>query len=434
MNMRWRQSKVFFGLALLVALGFCQDGWAEETVSAREFQKLKEEHEQLKREVQQLREVVARRREVAPAVAPEKEPVSPEEFGQLKEKVDALSPGLTKFLLAGYAAAGYTDPQRAKTNSNFTANFNPIFLWEPTDRLLFEGELELELEDGKTETSLEYADVSYLLNDYMTLEGGKFLSPFGIFMERLHPAWINKLTDKPLGYKSGSTRLVPESEIGAQVRGAVPLPLFELAKANYALWISNGPTVQTSATHAGELAFANTEDNNNNKAVGLRVGFSPIPEAEVGYSLLRAQVGGRADADPGVHATLQGLDFSYTRDSELLKGIIDLRSEWIWSHVGAFNYGTGKGAFSNDRRAGYLQGAYRPKVGGKLIERLEPVVRFDIINQPSDAPSSQDETRWTLGLNYHLTPSAVFKTAYRLDKRKGTQDEDAFLTQVAMGF
>ena len=119
-----------------------------------------------------------------------------EEVKTLKAQNEALDDGTTGFLLTGYAFAGYTDSQ--SSTSSFNAGFNPIFLWRLRDDLIFEGELELELEGNSTNVALEYAQLSYLLNDYVTIGVGKFLNPSNYFIERLHPAWINKLVDKPL--------------------------------------------------------------------------------------------------------------------------------------------------------------------------------------------------------------------------------------------
>jgi len=142
-----------------------------------------------------------------------------QEVGSLKKIVDGLRGGSSKHLFSGYAFAGYED--RTGESGSFNAGFNPIFLWKPADRLFFEGELELELSDGETELSLEYAHLNYSLNDYVTLGAGKFLSPFGIFRERLHPAWINKLPDAPLAY--GHDGIIPPTILGAQIRGGIPV-------------------------------------------------------------------------------------------------------------------------------------------------------------------------------------------------------------------
>jgi len=182
------------------------------------------------------------------------------------------------------------------------------------------------------------------------------------------------------------------------------------------------------------LEFRNTDDNNTNKALGWRFGFLPIPEFEVGYSLQVAKVGEDGTEFSNVDSVLQGLDLSYVRESEFLKGFIDLRSEWLWSDVDRADYETEGGRFRNKRRAGYVQAAYRPRYGVPILQNVEPVVRYDMINLPKDAPNNQDKDRWTLGLNYYLNSSTVVKAAYRIDDRNGAEDENAFLLEAAMGF
>ncbi|WP_198246278.1 hypothetical protein [methane-oxidizing endosymbiont of Gigantopelta aegis] len=119
-------------------------------------------------------------------------------------------------MLTGYGFAGYNDSQR--TNSSFNAGFNPIFLWRLREDLLFEAEIEFEFEDNVTEVSLEFAQLSYLLNDYLTIGVGKFLNPSNFFMERLHPAWINKLPDRPITMIE-TNPLQANSQLGIQIRG-----------------------------------------------------------------------------------------------------------------------------------------------------------------------------------------------------------------------
>src|SRR6185369_10236680 len=112
---------------------------------------------------------------------------------------------------------------------------------------MFEGELELELEDGETTTALEQAHLSYLANDYMTFDAGKFLNPMNAFVERFHMAWVNRLPDKPLAVYDG---LLPETYVGGQVRGGVPLGE---TKLNYAGFIANAPSLQTAPAEFADL-------------------------------------------------------------------------------------------------------------------------------------------------------------------------------------
>jgi hypothetical protein len=441
------------GTAVLLLPGtmaFAQDKGAEDhPISNLEYDKLEKEIQSLKAEVESLR------KEKAPGGGKEK-PSAGEDQSDLSKEIDeliakdkalaesinALRPGTTHFLLSGYAFAGFTAEQG--TPSNFTARLNPIFLWELNDRAAFEGELEFELTPEGTEVGLEESQLTYLLTDHVTLCGGKFLTPFGTFGERGHPMWINKLPDFPFFFGDGG--LVPEASIGFMARGP-----FEAGstKGNYALFVANGALLNTgdgAPEEAGTLDFDNRVDTNHNKEVGGRIGFLPIPEIEIGGSIEAGRASTAVPSTLGEPAyRLYALDLAWTRDSEALSGAVDVRAQWVRSHVDRTTYdptgslGFGPLDFSNNRQAGYLQVAYRPsKASSPFLKDLEGVVRYDYISQPSGAPLSIDQRRWTVGLVYWLGPSTAFKLAYERSDRNGppgtTRNVQTLLFQFVMGF
>ena len=429
-------------------------------VSREEYDKLKAEHEAMKTEHEAMKkELDALKTAVrqmangaAPAVpaegptrtAPEGKQVvsapSSQAVDELRQEVDTLKtqvketfPGTTKFLVAGYGTSTF----EAKSGEDpfFDATLNAFFLWKLSDRLLFEGEVEFEFEDGNTTTNLEIAQASYLLNDYMTIGVGRFLNPMDFFVERQHMGWVNKFPDKPLAVYDG---LLPESDLGAQLRGVIPIGP---TKLEYAAFVANAPDLITSfddPTVVGMLDFGNTANHGGHVAVGGHIGFIPIPELEVGYGIRRSKVGPRDDA---VEAILQSVDLNYVKDSTFLKGLINARAQWVWSHVGHFRYDMdetgvpGSFTFNNNRNGGYAQLSYRPThIDNDFIKNFEPVVRYDRFNQ-LHTPVGFDEERWSFGLDYWLTPSTVIKAAYEFDdKNGGARDQDAFMMQMAVGF
>ncbi len=418
-------------------------------VSRAEYDKLKAEHEAMKQELEALKAQIgqlakgsmpagaatsAEGKQVVTGAPPQAATDElRQEIDTLKTQVKETFPGTTKFLLAGYGTAGFT--ARSGEDPFFDAAFNAIFLWKLTDRLFFEGELEFEFEDGSTTTNLEIAQASYLLNDYMTIGVGRFLNPTDFFVERQHMNWVNKLPDKPLAVYDG---LLPESELGAQLRGVIPIGP---TKLEYVGFVANAPGLITAPddfSQLGMLDFDPTANLGGHVAVGGHVGFIPIPELEVGYGILRSKVGPR---DQAVENVLQSVDFNYVRDSTLLKGLINFRAQWVWSHVGDLVYdpdgrqGLGPFEFNNNRNGGYVQLAYRPtKINNDIIKNFEPVVRYDRLNQ-LHTPVGFDEQRLTLGLNYWLTPSTVIKAAYEFDdKNGGARNQDAVMMQMAVGF
>jgi len=114
--------------------------------------------------------------------------------------------------LAGYASLDYISPENG--SAAFVASFNPMFHFQYNDLILWEAELEFEVEeDGNTEIGLEYSTIDVFLNDHMVLVAGKFLSPLGNFRQNLHPSWINKLPSAPPGF--GHDGAAPLAEFGS---------------------------------------------------------------------------------------------------------------------------------------------------------------------------------------------------------------------------
>jgi hypothetical protein len=342
--------------------------------------------------------------------------------------------GTTKFLLAGWAEGMFE--ARNGNVSTFSASFNPIFLWELTPKILFDSRLEIEPSGGGTNVNLVNAQISYLLNDYIVLGVGEFFSPSNVFVERFEPQWINKLPDRPLGVYHG---VLPNISVGAQVRGGFPIGP---TRANYAFYVSNGPTLNTfDARTAGTLDFNSYTDNNDNKAVGGRVGFLPIPGVEVGYGFETSKPGFQGTTFADVQALVQSVDLEVTRDSDLLKGRINLFAQYAWSRIDHAVYdpdgslGFGPLPLTAKRDGGYAELAYRPtKLDIDFIRNLEMIFRWDHLSRDPSGLGDPEETRWTLGLNYWLSPSTVVKAAYEWDKPRGERNKNALFFQTAMGF
>jgi hypothetical protein len=349
-------------------------------------------------------------------------------------QLEASLLGTTKFLLAGWAE-GMFEARNGQV-STFSASFNPIFLWELTPKLLFDGRLEIEPSGGGTNVNLVNAQISYLLNDYIALGVGEFFSPSNVFVERFEPQWINKLPDRPLAVYHG---ILPNISVGAQVRGGFPIGP---TRVDYAFYVSNGPVLNTfDARTAGTLDFNSYTDNNDNKAVGGRVGFLPIPGVEVGYGFETSKPGFQGTTFSDLQALVQSVDLEITRDSDLLKGRINLFAQYAWSHVDHAVYdpdgslGFGPLPLTAKQDGGYAELAYRPtKVDIDFIRNLELICRWDHLSRDPSGLGDPEETRWTLGLNYWLSPSTVVKAAYEWDQPNGEPNENALLLQAAMGF
>jgi len=414
-----------------------QDATTDGYVTRKEYEELKAQMLAMKKELDAIKKekgaVPKQESAEGQAVADMHKEVAPEAAPPVVEPEGPML-GTTKFYIAGWAEGMFE--ARNGSVSTFSASFNPIFLWELTPRLLFESRLEIEPSGGGTNVNLVYAQLSYLLNDYITLGVGEFFSPSNVFVERFEPQWINKLPDRPLAVYHG---ILPNISVGAEVRGGFPIGP---TRANYAFYISNGPSLNAfDPRTAGTLDSNSYTDNNDDKAVGGRVGFLPVPGVEVGYGFETAEPGFQGTTFAHVRSLVQSVDLDITRDSDLLKGRINLYAQYAWSKVDHAVYdpdgslGFGPLAFTSKRDGGYALVAYRPaKVDVDLVRNLEMIFRWDHLSRDPSGLGDPEENRWTLGLDYWLSPSTVVKAAYEWDKPRGERNKNALLLQAAMGF
>jgi len=407
-------------------------------VSRKEYEELKQQMLLLKKELDEIKKQkgIAAKTKIAPSApsatpAPEaKEAMSTPFPSGLEE----LVPGTSRFHLAGFGDATFT--ARDGSVSNFSATFNPIFLWELSPKLLFEGRLEIEPSGSGTNVELEYAQLTYLLNDYMTVGVGEFLSPSNVFVERFEALWIDKLPDRALAVYDG---ILPERSFGAQIRGGIPIGSM---RANYAFYVSNGPNLNAfDAARSGTLEFNNFSDNNDDKAFGGRIGFLPLTGVEVGYGFVTAKPGTQGTSLAHVRSFLQSVDLNITRSSDLLKGRVDLHAQYAWSDVDRAVYdptgalGFGPLSFESKRDGGYAQIAYRPTMAPvDFLKNLELIVRWDHLGRSPSGLGVPQEERWTLGLDYWLGPNTALKLAYEWDNPHQQSNTNAFFVQAVTGF
>ena len=84
---------------------------------------------------------------------------------------------------------------------------------------------------GVVSKNLDYAQLDYIANPYLTVTVGRFLTPFGIFNERLYPTWIRSLQQDPL-----ILPLAAESSDGLMLRGGFPVNA--KVNLNYVAYVS----------------------------------------------------------------------------------------------------------------------------------------------------------------------------------------------------
>jgi hypothetical protein len=403
---RKQGSRAAAALAIAVTAGFAPAAWSADDVGA-----LRQRLDALQQEVQALKAALEAQRS-PPASAPQS--ATPPAAASMQSRASAH--------LAGYGAVGFAS-NRDGGSSFDMVQLAPIFHFGYGDRLFFETELNVTSNgSGGTDVDLEYANINYFLNDSVALFAGKFLTPVGYFFQNLHPAWINKFASRPPGF-GGEGSAAPESDIGIGARGGFALG--ETARANYAVYVGNGPRLELSADGEeieaveGEAATSNPS---RRKLIGGRFGLLPMPGLEVGVSFGTSRVAVQLDdgsVEPGRSYQVASADFAFRRKQ------LELRGEYIQQKVGAL--ASSVAPEGGTWKAGYVQAAYR------LTPQWEPVLRFGDFRSPH---ADQRKRQWAAGVNFYAAPSAVAKLGFESNRGEpGTpNDSDRVLVQFAYGF
>jgi hypothetical protein len=341
----------------------------------------------------------------------------------------------TPLSIYGTLVGGYQlFPSKPGEGEFFFDAIEPVFLLQLNDQMLLEAELEF----GADSIHVGYAQMDYIVNDWLTLVGGRYLGPVGFFNERLHPAWINKMPDFPLMMRQVS--LADFSLNGIQARGGHYLCCSPL-KMEYSLYMANGLGIPGtgSLTDLADLGALRDTTTGVNQAMafGGRVGlWWPQIGLNGGFSVFY----NRAYAeDAGNDINLWDVDLSYH------KGDWDVRFEYaqMIQETSPFLPET------IHRRGMYAQVAYRSyEAPHPILQNLEFVFRFGFarfggipprhldpsaFETPVDIPV--DRNQYTIGINYYLAPSAVIKFAYEINQELGLDLKDnVFLAQLAWGF
>lgn len=216
---------------------------------------------------------------------------------------------------------------------------------------------------GTLEKEVDYLQLDYIANPYLTVTVGRFLTPFGTYNERLYPIWIRDLQSDPLilplatGPSGAAT--------GAMARGGFKIsPAVNL---NYAAYFSVLSTISPV---------------DSDREVGGRVGFFfPGPRLEIGASLQHLLQDDRSNSF--------GFHFEWQPPALPL----DLRSEYARSSQGS----------------GYwIEPAYRLSQivkGQDFFNRVQLVARMQeyfVGTAPAQDPLPVNTKEFEYGVNYYF--------------------------------
>ena len=223
--------------------------------------------------------------------------------------------------------------------------------------------------------ALGYLQGDVFVNRHITAVGGYFYTPFGTYLERLSPIWIQKFTEGPLMSAIGTVGTGMST--GGMFRGNFYSN--DAARVDYALYVSAKSSIeqfQSSRSFGGRLSL-----------------YLPKPGLEVGMSANSIREGFPHPRNFGAHVW-------WTRP----KSPLQLRSEYGHTrHVIGYWVET-------DYRLSQYGGDESP------WGRLEPVFRWQQVFRnspdPTDGLPAQDTQRADFGLNYHLPHEVRLQGSY----------------------
>ena len=332
----------------------------------------------------------------------------PEQSGGINDK-----PYLTN-IGQGAILGGYMDMEFEWDENNNTFDqhrFVPFITGHVSDRVTVSAEIEFEHggnPDADGEVKLEYAVMDFAFSEGLNFRGGIILSPLGVF-NLLHDSPLNDLTSRPVVTR----QIIPStlSESGMGLFGT--LYPGEESVISYQAFLINGfdegiiREIEDDGGNVidGQLRIrggrgSQKKDNNKDKAIVARVGFSPVLGSSVGLSVHT----GKYD-DAGKHQLTIG-----AMDAKATFGPFEFQGEYALSSadIDRVKYPT-----AAEKQSGlYAQANYHLLhdvfLNGSVVTL---VARGDWVNFDTDRDGDSEEG-FTLGANFRPTEETVFKFDY----------------------
>lgn len=151
-------------------------------------------------------------------------------------------PEISKTLFTGSGSLNLTDSDDPR---RFNALFSPLFHRQLVNNLHLVLKPEFKIEEDKFDVGLGVGEVDFFLNDFITLRGGKLLSPFSVLSEQTYTSWLNNTHYLPDLYPRTEDRpsediLSDLRNIGVGVSGGIPIKFFKGASIDYGISLVNG--------------------------------------------------------------------------------------------------------------------------------------------------------------------------------------------------
>jgi hypothetical protein len=312
------------------------------------------------------------------------------------------------------------------------ADFAPIFLLRANDNVLFEAGFDVTLQNNtdssgnpnggsSTVVSLSFAQLDYLLNDYVMIVAGDMVLPLGTYSERA-AGWLNKIPDNPL-----SRDLLPGSGVGAQLRGAVPVGQSG-QMVTYSVYGANGSSSTDGTGASGMLDLGgnvgDTPNLHSDPSGGGRIGWFFPWKAHYDVELGVSGQSGVWDNAGKRQWSAAVLDAAVH-----ISPYFEVKGEYINTWVQTDDMGT------MHPNGGWVQAGY--KLAGlnldlPIVNDIELVSRYDVMN---DGLGTKTD-RVTAGFVYYLTNTLLFEGDYEWLHSRGPAalPSNEFVVQLSYGF
>ena len=331
---------------------------------------------------------------------------------------------------------GATDPNGNPHRNGFLlADFAPIFLYRANDNVLFEAGFDMMLNNGSvsghensssTSVGISFAQLDYVMNDYMTFVGGYMLLPLGTYSERA-AGMLNKIPDDPLGRE-----FLPGAGAGAQLRGA-----FAIGDSGqmitYSVYGANGPSSIDNTALAGSLDLGGNVGLLSDGSTG-NLHSAPSGGGRIGWFIpwggahkdLEIGISGQSGVwdDAGDHYWSAGV-----LDASLHIGpSFELKGEFINSWFGTTDAGTVH-PWAVWAQAGYKLAGLNLDL--PVISDVELIGRYD---KESNGQGTSTR-RYTFGYVYYLTNTLLFEGDYEwLHSNDLNVPANQLIFQLSYGF
>lgn len=322
-------------------------------------------------------------------------------------------PYLTK-VGQGAILGGYMDMEFEWDDQGNTFDqhrFVPFITGHVSDRVTVSAEIEFEHGgnvDKDGEIKIEYAVMDFAFSEVLNFRGGVVLSPLGNF-NLLHDSPLNDLTARPMVARQVIPTTLSESGMGFF---GTMYPGQE-SVFSYQAFLVNGfneGIIQPVRNDSGDVVDgkllvrggrgSQKADNNQDKSLVARAGFSPVLGSNLGLSIHT----GKYDDAGTQKLTIGAVDAKATFGPFELVGEMAL----VGADIDRTKYPT-----AADSQLGYYaQGNYHflhdTLLKGSVVTLA---VRADYVDLNSDQPGATEEG-FTVGLNFRPTEETVFKLDY----------------------